>query len=275
MDKRKIQKLLVGELSFKRLIRSVIFIYAALLVFAFLASDKMMFPIPPASYDDGPDIIKIKTEDGATISAIHLINPDAEYTVLYSHANYVDLGRLEPFLQEYKNRGFSVFAYDYHGYGTSEGRPTEKNVCLDAEAAFKYLTEEAKVAPGKIILYGRSVGTGPGIYLASRYNIAGLIAESPFVTAFRVVTRIPIFPFDKFRNITLIDKINCPVLFIHGKADRTIPIWHSQKLFEKAKEPKLFCRLENASHNVIPADANKIYWQAINEFIEVVKVNSR
>jgi len=271
MNKRIFKPLQVGKFFLKRLICYVFFIYAALLAFAFVRSNKMIFPVPPASYEDGPDIIKIKTEDGAIISAMYLINPDAEYTVLYSHGNYVDLGRLAPFLQEYNSRGFSIIAYDYHGYGTSQGQPTEKNAYRDIEAVFKYITEKAGISPDKLILHGRSVGTGPAVYLATKRNIAGLILQSSFVTAFRVLTRVTLLPFDKFENIDRIDKINCPVLFIHGQNDSTIPIWHSKKLYEKAKEPKLSCWLEAATHDDIPPAGEKKYWQAIFDFTELIE----
>jgi len=275
MNKRIFNSLQAGNFFLKRLICYVIFAYAALIVFAFIRSNKMIFPVPPASYEDDPNILKIKTEDGAAISAIHLINPDAEYTVLYSHGNYVDLGRLAPFLQQYNRRGVSIIAYDYHGYETSQVRPTEKNAYRDIEAVFNYLTEKVAISPDKLILHGRSVGSGPAVYLAAKRNIAGLILQSSFVTAFRVLTRITLLPFDKFENISRIDNINCPVLFIHGQKDSTIPIWHSKKLYEKAKEPKLSCWLQNATHDDIPPSSEKQYWQSINRFTERIKAHSR
>ena len=77
--------------------------------------------------------------DGAPISAIYLARPGAKYTVLYSHANAVDLGDIREFLAMYRDRGFSVFSYDYRGYGTSPGRPTSRNPCKAADAALKHL----------------------------------------------------------------------------------------------------------------------------------------
>jgi hypothetical protein len=231
----------------------------------------MIFPNRPAGYSDNPQILKIKTGNGKNISAIYLSNPDAEFTILYNHGNWEDVGSIRHFLEVYRDEGFSVFAYDYEGYGTSEGSASEKNTYKDADAAYDYLVTQLKVSPGKIIIHGRSVGSGPAMYLASRKKVAGLILESPFITAFRVVTTIPLMPFDKFRNIDRIKTVNCPVLVIHGKADKIIPFWHGEKLFEAANEPKFKLWVDGAGHNDLVMVADNSYWDAIKHFMVFIK----
>jgi len=78
--------------------------------------------------------------------------------------------------------------------------------------------------------------------LASRRPLAGLIVESGFVTAFRVMTRLPLLPFDKFRNIDKIGQVRCPVLVMHGEADEIVPLWHGQRLFQAAPSPSASSR---------------------------------
>ena len=206
MDKNRLRKLLIGDFALKRLVRSLIFVYVFICIFAYFFSDRMIFPFQPHSYSDNPQILKIKTGNGKNISAIYLSNPDAEFTILYNHGNAEDIGRILDFLEIYRDAGFSVFAYDYEGYGTSEGSPSEKNAYKDADAAYEYLVGQLKVSPDKIIIHGRSVGGGLAAYLASNHNVAGLVLESSFVTAFRTLTQIPLLPFDKFRNIDGIKK---------------------------------------------------------------------
>ena len=109
----------------------------------------------------------------------------------------------------------------------------------DVEAAYAYLVNELGVAPQRIIVLGRSVGSGPATYLASRKPVGALLLESPFVSAFRVVTGIPILPFDKFNNLSRIGQVHCPALVVHGTADRVVAFWHGRKLYEAANEPKL------------------------------------
>ena len=209
----------------------------------------MIFLPPVATYRDGDEVIKVRTADGVVLSAIYLANPSAAHTLLYSHGNAEDLGGVRPVLLRLREIGFSVLAYDYRGYGTSDGRPSEPGAYADIDAAYGYLTSSLGTAPARIIVYGRSVGSGPAIDLALRQPVGGLVVESGFTTAFRVLTRIPLLPFDKFRNIDKIGGVRCPVLVMHGRADEIVPLSHGQALWRAAPEPKRFLWADGAGHN--------------------------
>ncbi|MFA5239209.1 MAG: alpha/beta hydrolase [Phycisphaerae bacterium] len=277
MDKRKIRKILVGDFTIKRVVLSLVFIYACLLLFAYFFSDRLIFVGQgrEPGYKDGPEIHKIKTKDGTEISTLYLPSPNSEFTILYSHGNAEDIGDIREVLETFQDKGFSVFAYDYRGYGTSDGCASEKNACEDSEAAYEYLVGELKNPPDRIIVLGRSVGGAIAMHLAGRKKVAGLILEGAFVTAFRVVTRVPLVPFDKFRNIDKIKQLTCPVLVIHGKNDRTIPFSHGEKLFETANEPKLKLWVDNAGHNDLFPIAGDRYWDIIKEFTDIIQANRR
>ena len=176
-----------------------------------------------------------------------------------------------PFFEKLSSAGFNVLAYDYRGYGTSEGTPSEINSYEDIETAYNYLVNEQKIAPEKIIIHGRSLGGAISIDLASRQKCGGLIVESSFVSAFRVMTGISLYPFDKFESINKMGKVKSPVLFIHGTNDTLIPFWHGQKLFEAANEPKTFYAVENAGHNDLHEIAGKKYFEEIKRFSATVK----
>lgn len=243
-------------------------IYGLLTLVLYFSADFAIFPMLKSSYRDSPEIIKLLTGDGKKISSIYFQNPKAKYTILFSHGNFEDIGTLTPFLQEYRDHGFSVFAYDYHGYGTSEGRANEMTSYLDIDAAYQYLTQIRSIPADLIILHGRSVGSGPTVDLATRAPCGGIILESPFLTAFRVITRIPLFPIDKFQNDLKITKVKTPILIIHGKQDEVIPFWHGQELFDKGNSPKTFYAIENAGHNDIVYVAGENYWNAIQKFAD-------
>lgn len=275
MDKKTLHSLLVGDFSLKRIVRSAIFIYACLCAYAYFLSDRQIFQPQAASYADSREILKLDTGAGVGISALYLPNPKATYTILFSHGNAEDLGNIRWLLGELQQMGFSVFAYDYRGYGTSQGTPTEQNAYGDIDAAYHYLIQKLGISPNRIIIYGRSVGSGPSVDLASRVPAAGLVLESPFVTAFRVLTRVPIVPFDKFANIYKIQRVRCPVLVMHGTADAVIGFWHGEKLFAAANEPKRSLWVEGAGHNDVMEVAGDRYSQALREFVELVGDRSR
>jgi abhydrolase domain-containing protein 17 len=270
MNKQILKRVLIGEFSVWRIMRSLVFIYACLGLYAYFFSDRMIFLPQPSSYQDTNQIRKLTTRDGVEISAVYLPNPQAKFTILYSHGNAEDLGHILPTLEELRNLGFAVFSYDYRGYGTSQGNPTEKTTYKDIDAAYNYLTQNLGVLPEKIILYGRSVGGGPSVDLASRKPIGGLILENTFVSTFRVATRVTLFPFDKFNNIAKIKNVRSPVLIMHGKADEIIPFWHGEKLFATANEPKRFLAIEGAGHNDFKLVAGEEYEQALAEFTQLI-----
>lgn len=240
MNKTALKRLLIGDFSFKRVLRSAILIYGIVGLWAFLDSDRLIFQPQPSSYQDSAEFVKLTVANGTKITGRYWPNPQAQYTILYSHGNAEDLGVIESRLQQLQQLGFAVFAYDYQGYGTSEGQPSTQGTYLDIDAAYQYLTGALQILPSQIIIYGRSVGSGPSVELAHRETVGGLILESAFTTAFRVLTRVPVFPFDKFRNLDKITEVTSPVLILHGKADQVIPFSHSEQLFEAANEPKLF-----------------------------------
>lgn len=251
----------------KNLIIYIILGYAFFSVFAYFFSNKIIFVPPRSGYQDDNNILKLHTQNGAIISAIYLNNKNAKYTILISHGNAEDIGYMLPFLREIYNHNFSVFAYDYQGYGTSTGTPTEQHVYYDINAAYEYLAKNLHISPKNIIAYGTSVGAAAAIDLAAREPVAAIIAQSPFVTAFRVVTHIPLLPFDKFNNLAKIDKTNCPILIIHGTNDKIVPFWHGQKLYQKALEPKQYLWVKGAGHNDLTYVSGNNLWEAINKFV--------
>ena len=266
-----IKTLLIGGFSIFRLIRSIVFIYSAIVIFFYFYVDRMAFFPQPSSYRDSPDILKIKTETGALISALYLEAPKSEFTIIYSHGNAEDIGDIRFLLDKLHRKGFSVFAYDYQGYGTSEGRPSQTNVYQDIETVYQFVRDQLNIPPDRIIAMGRSIGSAVATHLASEKKVGGLILESPLTSAFRVRTRVGLSPVDKFNNVRNIKKIDCPVLIIHGIDDRILPVWHGRELFEKANEPKFNLWVENAGHNGdLSQIAGNSYWEKIRELTTAI-----
>jgi fermentation-respiration switch protein FrsA (DUF1100 family) len=206
---------------------------------------------------------------------LQLNNPNATYTVLYSHGNAEDIGLLLPMLEDIKSMGFAVFAYDYRGYGTSLGTPSEENAYRDVDAAYNHLTSNLGVPSSRIIALGRSLGGAVAVDLAHRRQLGGLVIESSFITAYRVLTRVPLFPFDKFQSISKIAEVRCPVLVIHGQQDKVIPFWHGERLFQEANEPKLSFWVARAGHNDLFEAAGKRYGQALRDFVAIIKKGNK
>lgn len=253
------------------LVLILVLAYVALNLFAWFFAERLIFQPPVATYQDTPEILKLTTQNNQHISALYLPQPNAKFTILYSHGNGSDLGMIRDGLETIRRIGFSVFAYEYQGYGTSQGTPSEQNAYLDIEAAYRYLTQTLGVTTDRLILYGFSVGSGPSIELARHQPIAGLILEGAFTSTFRVVTYFPLLLFDRFDNIRKIKSIHYPLLLIHGKRDRVIPFHHSQTLYQTANPPKQFLAVEEADHNDLIDVASQRYVEALKNFAQLVQ----
>jgi abhydrolase domain-containing protein 17 len=271
MNQSLLKKILFGKLTPKKLVLSLLFIYVLFATYIFFKADSMIFLPQPASYQDTKEILKLAISSNEKISAIHLPNSQSAYTLLYIHGNAEDLGDIRYSLDRLHTWGFNVFAYDNRGYGTSDGKASEANAYQDADTAYIYLTKELKIPPHQIIVYGRSVGGGAATELATHHPIAGLILESTFTSAFRVILPFPVLPFDKLTNLDKLKKVHRPVLIMQGQSDRTIPVEHGHTLYEAALEPKMSLWIAEAGHDDFTTVAGNRYHQALSSFQELIK----
>jgi abhydrolase domain-containing protein 17 len=242
---------------------------AAFVLFAWLVAERVIFQPPRAGYAESAEFHRVATADGGRVAAVHLPNPRARHTVLFSHGNAEDLGHNRDFLEEMRRAGFAVYAYDYRGYGLSgPGPPSERRAYLDADAAYDHLTGALGVPPERVILHGRSLGGAVAAELASRRPCAGLVLESTFVSAYQVLGRAWRMPLDRFRTARRLPRVDCPVLVIHGTDDEVIGAWHGARLFALAPEPKQAFWVEGAGHNDLAYVAGEAYWRTLREWAE-------
>jgi fermentation-respiration switch protein FrsA (DUF1100 family) len=211
--------------------------------------DRHMPPPPPGVVD-----VFFSASDGVRIHAWWAEAKDARATLVWSHGNGGNVGGRGMVTRGLLARGVSVLAYDYRGYGNSEGEPSEEGVYLDAIAAYDHL--RTRGIPGsRVVAFGESLGTVVSVHLASKRGCAGLVLVSP-MTRLQDVARAHYGPLaalagDRFDAIGLISKIHRPLLIAHGDQDEVVPFALGVKLFEAAEEPKKFLRVEGAHHNDI------------------------
>ncbi len=241
-------------------------LYAGLAGFAYAVSDSMLFQPSYGSFREPAGGVRIKTKDGE-LSALYLPNPAAKYTLWYFHGNAEDLGDIEPKLAALRQLGYAVFAYDYPGYGLSTGSPSEAKIYESTQVALTWLRETHGIRSGQLVLYGRSLGGGPAVELATREPVAGLILDGAFMSAYRVMTHWKLLPFDKFENLRKIKRVRCPLLVIHGTEDRVVEFAHGEKLFAAANEPKQKFWVEFAGHNNLMTIAGQRYWDVMQAFM--------
>lgn len=240
--------------------------YGALTAYAGLLSDRLLFHPGMGSFREPQDMLRLPDGQGGTVAALFLPNPKAKHVLWFFHGNAEDLGDIEPFLREVQQHGFAVFAVEYPGYGYSTGRPSEAAIYAATRVGLDFLRREKGVAPDRIIAFGRSLGGGPAVELAARERLAGLVLQSTFASAFRVVTHWRILPFDKFDNLGRMSRVTCPVLVMHGREDRVVPFNHGERLYAAVAGPKQKLWVNLAGHNDFVRVAGPKLWWALDEF---------
>ena len=217
------------------------------------------------------------TEDGFRLHAwwcrpAHAEGVTADMVLLWFHGNAGNLSHRADLMLRLAKSPAQVFIVDYRGYGRSEGRPSENGLYLDAEAAWRYLTNERKVAPGRIVLLGDSLGAAVAVDLATRVEAAGLIVQSGFTSVPDMAAAH--FPFvpralirTKMDSLGKIQKVQGPKLFIHSPQDEVVPYELGRRLYEAAGEPKRFLDIPGASHNDMDVVGGHVYFDAFARFL--------
>lgn len=83
MNKVTLKRLIIGEFSVSRLLKSTLIIYALVAIWAIFGTDRLIFLPPPASYTQSDDFIQLRATNGDQITALYLPNAQAQYTILY------------------------------------------------------------------------------------------------------------------------------------------------------------------------------------------------
>jgi uncharacterized protein len=241
----------------------------------FPGSERRLTP-PPAQLQLPVQRVSIRTEDGLSLGSwVIRAGPDSSgYWLVICHGN---AGNLSEFGRPahyagLRALGLSLLAFDYRGYGESEGAPTESGLYQDADASYRYLREELGVAPGKIVIFGHSLGSAVAVELATREPAAGLILDGALLSG--VARGQELYPWlpvrliarNRFESDRKVGRLTLPKLFLHARADDVVPIHHGERLFALAPEPKRFVPLAGGHGDAFLVDSTA-YFGAIGAFL--------
>lgn len=205
--------------------------------------------------------IKIDEKELFTQSGINMMFYDRGIgapIVIQSHGNKGSIFDREHYLEYFD--GCSLLLYDYRGFGRSQGNTTTKSILDDGEDVLNYVFKH--YPNRKVILWGKSIGSSVAWYLASKYNVDGLIITSGFaklkdvISAHagnliaHIISKLMFLP----DNTIHFKNVMCPVLIMHAIDDKLVKISHAHMLinnnttFVKTKGEHNFDLLQYKSH---------------------------
>lgn len=255
--------------------------YAAMAATMFFSQNSLLFlpDMPGREIFATPDDVGLRyepvtidTADGVALHGWMVPAEQALATLLFFHGNAGNISHRLDSIKIFHDLGLDVLIVDYRGYGRSTGTPSEQGVYRDAQAAWRYLTEQRRVAPHRIVLFGRSLGGAVATWLAARTQPAALIIESTFTSAPALGAELyPWLPVRwlarlQFDTRGTLASIQAPVMVVHSREDEIIPFHHAQANFETVKAPKQFLGIRGG-HNDGFYVSGREYKQGLRAFI--------
>jgi uncharacterized protein len=201
--------------------------------------------------------VMLDTADGERVIVWHVPPRGDKSVFLYFHGNGASLRwRLDRF-RALTVDGSGLVALSYRGYGGSSGRPSEAGLIEDASAAYAFAA--ARYPPGRIAVWGESLGTGVAVAIAAEKPVGHLVLQSPFTSAADVGAQrywfapVRLLMKDQFRSDLRIGKVTAPVLVMHGDRDNVVPFVFGERLYDLIGAPKRFVPFPGAGHDDLGA----------------------
>jgi uncharacterized protein len=220
----------------------------------------------PASYADmppTPGVVSVDVDlplaNDVKVHARWYPQDGAKGTILYCPGN---AGNLEDRVAVVKQLrvflGFNVLIFDYPGYGKSTGTPTEAGCYDAADAAYRWLTVEKKIAPTTLILYGESLGGAVAVDLATKAPHEVLVLNRTFTSIPDVADyQMPLLPnamlmHNRFDTLSKIGKCPSPVFIANADKDTTVPLRQGTQLKAACTAPSMLFTMRGTGHNDPP-----------------------
>ncbi len=252
--------------------------YAGLCAVLYLRQSAMVFhptrPVEdtPASAGLAFEDVPLRTADGETLGAWFIPADAPRATLIMCHGNGGNIGHRVDAIRFFHGLGLNVLIFDYRGYGTSTGQPSEEGVHRDAQAAWQHLVGERGIPAGRIIVFGRSLGGAVAARLARDARPAGLVIEAAFTSVpdmgASLYPFLPVRLLCRYRLSTAdcLPAVTCPVLVAHSPDDSLVPYRQGLALFNAARPPKRMVKL-SGEHNDGESFFSDSYRQELDSFI--------
>jgi uncharacterized protein len=200
--------------------------------------------------------VTFESLDGTQVHGIYFKHLEAKRTILFCHGNGENIAMIAGEMNRLRNElQANVLAFDYRGFGDTKGSPSEGKILEDAEAALEWLSERSLQPIENVVIFGRSLGGGVAVHLATKFDSRVLILDRTFSSTVDVAASrfwwlpVRMIMRNQFWSNQKIRSFQGAILQMHGDADEVVPYWSGRKLFQAAKtEDKLFVDYPGLTH---------------------------
>ena len=253
--------------------------YLVILAGMFLFQEHLIFfaRTLPADYKfefSHPFEERYQTIGGYKIHSVLFKAADTKGLIIYFHGNAGNISSWGEVAEDLSGHThYDVLMVDYPGFGKSEGTvQSEAQLHLMASEIYKRAASGMD-GEDKIIVYGRSIGSGLAVKLAAENRPQALILETPYLNLVALAKIhypwAPLFLMKyTFHSDQWIDKVKCPVLVLSGTDDEVIPHSHAIALAALAHEAT-FVEIPGGHHNDL--EESPQFWPAIEKFVAVAE----
>jgi len=189
--------------------------------------------------------------DGSVINGWYQAPKPGKPLIVYYKGNSGSFSREHERFETWAQAGYGFLAFDYRGFPASPGGITQQGILDDSVAAFDW----AKAKGDLMVIWGRSLGSGPSTYVASVREADALFLETPFLSAVNVAAeRYPYLPVywvmdDQFPVNDWIKEVAEPVMIAHGTADTTIDVSNGERLYDLVPHPDELWIVPDGTHS--------------------------
>ena len=197
------------------------------------------------------------TRDGERLNAWLVPGKSNLPMVIFFHGNAANISSRVDILRYFNEIGFSVFIFDYRGFGRSQGYVSaEEDLYQDARSALDYIKTKGW-SSSDMIYYGHSMGAAVSLQMGLESPPSAVVLECPFTnmtdiawyTAPVTYALIGWWALDvQFDNINKIEKLSAPVVIFQGDKDQIVPLEMAQRLYQKARKPKALYVIPGGGH---------------------------
>lgn len=262
------------------LLAALLFCYLAICANLYLRQDALLFPTQALNpsraaqleHDRPGSHFALQTGDGVTLHGWLDVPAGTapRPLLLYFGGNKDEVSNW--MLMRDQAQDWAWASLNYRGYGASEGEPSQTALVADAQAVFDALAADPRINPKRIVVIGRSLGSGVAVQLAAKRPLQALILITPYDSMLEVAAdKYPWLPVrwmlrHPFNSIALAPTLHLPTQILLAEHDQLIPIAHGSRLAAAWGTPVQPNVLPGANHHDILLHPR--FWATVSVFLQ-------